>query len=131
MKILEPVVHLIGQLSFRNKLRATAVVCGLPLLAMTTALLLTINDRVSSLEKERAALMLQLPALSLIAELNQYVAASQGVQEGAEELGEVARARRAAAVKAGETLQAAAAAGGPVIGETGRSARPGSAAGQH
>lgn len=109
MKILEPVVHLIGQLSFRNKLRATAVVFGLPLLAVTSALLLTINDRVSSLEKERAALMLQVPALSLIAELNQYVAASLGVREGAEELGEIARGKRAAALKAGEALQAAAA----------------------
>ena len=108
MKILEPVVHLIGQLSFRNKLRATAVVFGLPLLAMTSALLLTINDRVSLLEKERAALMLQVPVLSLIGELNQYVAASHGEQEGAEELGEIARAKRAAAIQAGESLQAAA-----------------------
>jgi two-component system, chemotaxis family, sensor kinase CheA len=112
MKILEPVVHLVGQLSFRNKLRVTALVFGLPLLAMTTALLLAINGRVSGLEQERAALALQVPTLSLIAHLNQVVAASQGEQEGAVALGEVARAKRVAAVKAVEELRIAAEAQG-------------------
>lgn len=112
MKLLEPVVHLVGQLSFRNKLRATALIFGLPLLAMTTALLLAINGRVSGLEQERAALAVQLPTLTLIAQLNQVVAASQGEQEGAAELGELARAKRAAAVKATEALRLAVAAEG-------------------
>ena len=108
MKTLEPVVHLVGQLSFRNKLRATALLFGLPLLAVTTALLLTINTRVSSLEQERAALALQVPALALIADLNQYVAASEGVREGADGLLGIVETRRVAALKAVDALQVAA-----------------------
>lgn len=105
MKILEPVVHFVGQLSFRNKLRATALVFGLPLLAITSALLLTINARVSALEQERAALTLQLPTLSLIADLNQYVAATSGMQDGADELAETVREKRAAALAAADVLR--------------------------
>lgn len=99
MKILEPIVQFVGQLSFRNKLRVTALVFGLPLLAVTTVLLLAINGRVSSLEHERAALAIQVPALSLVAGLQQAAAAGLGVQEGGDELGAVAGQKKQAVLE--------------------------------
>ncbi|MCK6411773.1 MAG: HAMP domain-containing protein [Azonexus sp.] len=94
MRILEPVVHLIGQLSFRNKLRVTALVFGLPLLAATTALLLAINARVSGLQQENAALGLQLPAATLFASLSQHAALIAAVEEGGTSLEGLLAARR-------------------------------------
>ena len=106
MKALEPVVNFVGQLSFRNKLRVTALVFGLPLLAVTAALLIAINARVSALEHERAALSAQVPLLSLVAALHQYTAASLGLQEGAEELRTVVEMKRQEALRLLQALRA-------------------------
>lgn len=107
MKALEPVVHLIGQLSFRNKLRTTALFFGLPLLVVTGVLLFALNGRVSSLERERAALAIQLPELILLSSLHQYAATSQAAQEGAENIDDLLRSKRDNAQNALKNLQAA------------------------
>ena len=93
MKFLEPAVHLVGTMSFRNKLRATAVIFGLPLLVALGLILSEINTRVSALQHEREALQVQLPALSLLASLHQYIAAKQAVSEGEEALDGLAKTR--------------------------------------
>lgn len=107
MRILEPVVRAVGQLSFRNKLRATAVVFGIPLLIAASLLLFALNAQVSGLRQERAALAVQLPSLALVANLHQLLAASQAIQEGAEHLDEFARAKRVAAQVTAKDLQSA------------------------
>lgn len=82
MKLIEPAVRLIGHLSFRNKLRATALVFGLPLLLASGLLVYELQARVSALKNERADLSLQVQTLSLLGNLHQIVAAGQAVQEG-------------------------------------------------
>lgn len=107
MRILEPVVGAVGRLSFRNKLRVTAVIFGIPLLIAVGALLFSINERVSALQRERAALAVQVPALASLASLHQYLAAMLGRQEGDDGLAEFAEARREAALRAADGLAAA------------------------
>ena len=55
MGILEPLVDVVGRLSFRAKLRITALVFGLPLLVAAGVLLAELNARVSALQEERTA----------------------------------------------------------------------------
>lgn len=86
MKLLEPIVHFIGQLSFRNKLRGTALIFGIPLLAVTGVLLTGITARVDALKQERVALQIQLPTLALLGNLYQLSAAADGVREGGDDL---------------------------------------------
>lgn len=107
MKILEPVVNLIGQLSFRNKLRITALAFGLPLLGLAFVMLNELNSRVAALEMERAALAIQLPAQRLLAHLHLYTGARQGVQEGGIDLDSTAQLHRDAALAAVDALAAA------------------------
>lgn len=107
MRILEPAVRAVGQLSFRNKLRATAVVFGIPLLIAASLLLFALNARVFELKQERAALAVQVPSLALAANLHQLLAASQAIQEGAGNLDEFARTKRASAEAAAQALQSA------------------------
>lgn len=94
MSIFEPAVRFVGRLSFRNKLRATALVFGIPLLISLVVILIGIGTRVSTVQYEREALAIQAPALKLLATLHQYVAASQGAQEGDPDLPTVVEARR-------------------------------------
>lgn len=82
MKLFEPAVRLVGHLSFRNKLRATAIVFGLPLLLAAGLLVYELQARVATLQNERAELSLQVPALALLGHLHQIVAAGQALQEG-------------------------------------------------
>ena len=84
MKILEPLVHFVGQLSFSNKLRATALTFGLPLLLIAGALFYSLQAQVNTLKTEKAALALQVPAFSLIADLHQYAAIRLAQDQGAE-----------------------------------------------
>lgn len=100
MKILEPVVKFIGHLSFRNKLRITAIAFGLPLLGFALVLLYELNARVAALEEERAALALQVPAQALLARLHLQTAAALGLQEGATELEPVVQQQRTQALAA-------------------------------
>lgn len=86
MRLLEPIVRAVGQLSFRNKLRATAALFGIPLLVAAGALLMTLNARVSEIELEQAALKTQIPAGKLLASLHQLHAALLAYQEGAGDL---------------------------------------------
>lgn len=86
MKLLEPVVKAVGHLSFRNKLRVTAIIFGLPLLIALALILGGVSERVSKLEDERQALAVQIPALSLMTNLHQYLAANQAFREGDESL---------------------------------------------
>ncbi|MFT3850323.1 MAG: HAMP domain-containing protein [Propionivibrio sp.] len=96
MRILEPVVKVIGHLSFRSKLRITALVLGLPLLVAAGALLFELNARVSALDKERTALAVQVPVNQLFANLYRLQAARQAIQEGASGLDERSAANLAA-----------------------------------
>ena len=87
MKYLEPVVTLVGHLSFRNKLRISALIFGLPLLVAAGIMLDGLNGRVAALEKERAALAIQIPAHAFLADLQLYIATRQAVEDGATQLG--------------------------------------------
>ncbi len=109
MKLLEPVVQLIGRLSFRNKLRGTALIFGLPLLAVTSLLLMAINERVENLGQERAALHVQLPALALLSNLYQLSAVAEGIQEGDDSLIKRLPMRQASSLNALNDLRQAAA----------------------
>lgn len=100
MKVLEPLVRMIGQLSFRNKLRVTALLFGVPLLIMTGLLLKELDDRVVSLKREQQILSLQEDLWSLFGNLSQYVAALQGMEEGGAELEGLAAEHREAALHA-------------------------------
>ena len=60
MRLLEPLVNVVGHLSFRAKLRITALVFGLPLLVAAGTLLFELNARVLALEKEQTALAVQV-----------------------------------------------------------------------
>jgi HPt (histidine-containing phosphotransfer) domain-containing protein/HAMP domain-containing protein len=106
MGILEPLVDVVGRLSFRAKLRITALVFGLPLLVAAGVLLAELNARVSALQEERTALAVQVPVNALAAELHQLQAARQAMQEGATGLDEFAAARLASARAAMRTLRA-------------------------
>ncbi|MDD2744737.1 MAG: HAMP domain-containing protein, partial [Rhodocyclaceae bacterium] len=86
MKLLEPIVRAVGHLSFRNKLRVTAIIFGVPLLIALGLILSGINERVTKLQQEREALSVQIPALNLIARIHQYLAASRAYREGDESL---------------------------------------------
>lgn len=110
MRILEPIVRAVGRLSFRNKLRVTAVIFGIPLLIAVGTLLFSINERVAALQRERAALAVQAPALATLASLHQYLATQLGRQEGDDSLAEPAEARRQAALRAADDFAAALAA---------------------
>ncbi|MFA7291958.1 MAG: HAMP domain-containing protein [Rhodocyclaceae bacterium] len=107
MRILEPVVRVVGQLSFRNKLRATAVVFGIPLLVAAGVLLFALESRVAELQRERQALALQLPVQTLVASLHQTLAASLAVQEGGENLAYLVASKRRTALQAAKDLKAA------------------------
>lgn len=95
MKLLNPAISLVGSLSFRNKLRATAVLFGVPLLIALSVILAGLGERVSAVHDERDALAIQLPALNLLVRFHQYAAAAQAAREGDEALTETARAERA------------------------------------
>ena len=107
MTFLEPVVRLVGTMSFRNKLRATAVAFGIPLLVSLGLILTEINSRVSSLHYERQALEVQSPTLALMANLHQYVAASLAAREGVESLAALAQSKRDNTLQALHTLESA------------------------
>ena len=86
MKFLEPIVRAVGHLSFRNKLRATAVLFGVPLLIALGLILNGINERVAKLQEEREALSVQIPTLTLMSRLHQYLAAAQAYRKGDDSL---------------------------------------------
>jgi two-component system chemotaxis sensor kinase CheA len=100
VSILNPAIRLVGSLSFRNKLKATALVFGVPLLVALGVILVGVGARVSAVQYEREALAIQLPALSLLANLHQYVAAEQALKEGEEPLADQVRVRRQSTEKA-------------------------------
>ncbi len=91
MRILEPAIKFIGTLSFRNKLRVTAIVFGLPLLIALGLILSGINERVTKLQEEREALAVQIPALTLMSSLHQYLAASRAFRDGDESLADLVK----------------------------------------
>lgn len=105
MKLLEPMVQLVGRLSFRNKLRATALLFGVPLLVMTGLLLMELNVRVSNLEQERSSLSLQIQTLTLLGDLHQLSAALQGMEEGVADLEAVAEVKRGHALVTVSSLE--------------------------
>lgn len=94
MTLLEPVVAFIGRLSFRNKLRGFALIFGIPLLIASWALLHTINQRVSALGLEAAALKVQMPALNVLGRLHQLAATRKGAEEGDETLAKLLKDRK-------------------------------------
>jgi methyl-accepting chemotaxis protein len=79
---LEFFVTIVGRLSYRSKLAATALLFGLPLLAATAVILWELQQRIIALEAERAALHNQVPALHLLARLHVFAAVAQSAQAG-------------------------------------------------
>ncbi len=69
--LLEPFVRLVGSLSYRHKLVATAMVFGFPLLLSFSLIINELHQRESALRLERDALSLQLPALRILTGLHQ------------------------------------------------------------
>ena len=100
MSILDPAIRLVGRLSFRHKMHATAIVFGVPLIVALGVILAGLGERVSAVGYERDALAIQLPALTLLADMHQYLAASQALREGAEQLDGMVRTKRENAQKA-------------------------------
>lgn len=109
MSILEPIIKIVGRLSFSNKLRATAVMFGVPLLVAAGVMFQGLNGRVMEVRQERAALGVQVPALRLLADLHQYSAVRVAIDAGAAELEALADAKRGAARNSLLALKAAAA----------------------
>lgn len=117
MKFLEPVVKAIGHLSFRNKLRVTALIFGLPLLIALVLILGGVNERVSKLEDERQALAVQIPALALMANYHQYLAANQAFREGDETLEPLVRENQQHLLQALSALESEVAKHGALAGK--------------
>lgn len=107
MMMLEPVVRFVGQLSFSNKLRLTVLVFGFPLLVAALLFFYALNDRVADLDRERAALAIQVPALALISDVHQYSAIRLALDEGAVELEPMVRSQQEKAVQSLQGLKAA------------------------
>ncbi|MFZ4535037.1 ATP-binding protein [Propionivibrio sp.] len=107
MSILNPAARWVSRLSFRNKLRATSLVFSVSLLVALGVILAGLGSRVSVVQHEREALAVQIPALSLLANLHQYLAASQAVHEGAEQLGGLVQAQRERTERALKSLESA------------------------
>ncbi len=107
MSILDPAIRLVGRLSFRNKMHATALVFGVPLIVALGVILSGLNARVSAVGAERDALAVQLPALTLLADIHRYLAASQAQREGAQQLEDVVAARRDKAAADWRALESA------------------------
>ncbi|MEI7430129.1 MAG: HAMP domain-containing protein [Betaproteobacteria bacterium] len=100
MSILNPAIRLVGSLSFRNKLKATALIFGVPLLVALGVILAGVGARVSAVQSEREALAVQVPAITLLTNLHQYLAANQALLEGAEQLTELTKFRRESTAQA-------------------------------
>ncbi|AVR89429.1 HAMP domain-containing protein [Thauera aromatica] len=81
MRLLEPVVQVVGRLSFRSKLRITALIFGLPLLVAAGVLVFALNARVTALETERSALAMQVPVHRVSARLYQLLAMQRAIQD--------------------------------------------------
>ncbi len=94
MSILDPAIRLVGRLSFRNKMHATAAVFGLPLILALGTILAGLGARVAAVQHERDALALQLPALTLLVDVHQYLAASHALSEGAGQLAGLAQEKQ-------------------------------------
>lgn len=97
MSILEPIIKIVGQLSFSNKLRTTAVIFGVPLLVAAGVMFHGLNGRVMEVRQERAALGIQIPALRLLADLYQYSAVRMAIDAGAADMETLADSKRDAA----------------------------------
>lgn len=93
--LLEPVVHLVGRLSYRKKLIATAVVFSLPLLLAVFAILWFLHAGERLLDGKLAALRLQVPAQQAMTQLYRYGAALSATAAGNDTLNGVqAEAKR-------------------------------------
>lgn len=112
MSILDPAIRLVGRLSFRHKMHATALVFGVPLIVALGVILSGLDARVTAVGAEREALAVQLPALTLLADVHQYLAASQAQREGAQQQGDAVRVRRAKAAADWRELKSALSADG-------------------
>ena len=94
MSLLDPAIRLIGRLSFRHKMQATALIFGAPLIIALGIIVAGLGARVAAVAEERNALAVQLPALSLLTQMHQYLATAQAWREGADQLGDAVGAQR-------------------------------------
>ena len=109
-QLIEPFVRLVGRLSYRQKLLATALIFGLPLLAAVFLIVWNLQQRETALRAERAALAVQLPALRLRAALHGLAAGAMASQAGAEELQDILASQAHAGAQAAHQLAASGAA---------------------
>jgi methyl-accepting chemotaxis protein len=85
MRLLEPLVAFVGLLSYRNKLIATALVFGLPLLAAVGIILVDQHWQQQALNTKRSALRLQAPVIGGLGYVHAYAAAIHGERAGLSE----------------------------------------------
>jgi methyl-accepting chemotaxis protein len=81
-KLFAPAIWCIGRLSYPHKLLITAATFLIPLLVLAGLLLLVQQKALTSTQRERAGLALQLPALELLAALHEHHAAIQAAFAG-------------------------------------------------
>ncbi|GBG03166.1 hypothetical protein AZSI13_24930 [Azospira sp. I13] len=99
-QLFAPAAWLVGRLSYRQKLLATAALFALPLLLLGSLLLTDRQAALAELQQERAGLALQLPALDLLLALHAHHGAFQGAAAEVPELQQALPQRRAAVSQA-------------------------------
>ena len=99
-RLFAPAAWFVGRLSYRRKLLVSAAAFALPLLVLAGLLLQEQQRALAGLERERAGLALQLPALDLLLALQEHHGALQAARAGEAAFQEQLPARRAAVEQA-------------------------------
>ncbi len=99
-RLFAPAAWFVGRLSYRRKLLVSAAAFALPLLVLAGLLLQEQQRALAGLERERAGLALQLPALELLLALQEHHGALQAARAGEAAFQEQLPARRAAVAQA-------------------------------
>ncbi|MBN9424212.1 MAG: hypothetical protein J0I91_17345, partial [Candidatus Accumulibacter sp.] len=99
-RLFAPAAWFVGRLSYRRKLLVSAAAFALPLLVLAGLLLQEQQRALAGLERERAGLALQLPALELLLALQEHHGALQAARAGEAAFQAQLPARRAAVAQA-------------------------------
>lgn len=102
--IFAPAIWLVGRLSYRHKLLLTGITFALPIFLLGGLLLLGKQQDIHHLQRERAGLALQLPALQLLAAIQDHHGAFQGAAAGDSGFAALLPQRRQAVAAALETV---------------------------
>jgi len=105
-RLFAPAAWFVGRLSYRRKLLVSAAAFALPLLVLAGLLLQEQQRALAGLERERAGLALQLPALELLLALQEHHGALQAARAGEAAFQAQLPARRAAGAQAAARARA-------------------------